>query len=207
MPFEAYKYHQRGGVTATRPLLRRRALPRIRPAAFVSDYVRDMPQTVTEVGAGTAWTNPNKIKVYDSDFAYVTLNPNADSKILRLTNFDFSAMPDNAVICGVRVRLHHFRTDAKISLATVQIVDQGTPVGNSRHAEFSSIPISPAPAEHQTVGETDSLAAWGAGVVGMTTAAWKAATSGVDLVAHRGPIGVARAYHVDYCRLIVWYQY
>ncbi len=66
--------------------------------------------TGASIGSGVAWTNPGNITVSDDSRASAQLSSGAaTSRLLRATNFDFSAIPADATIDGIEDTFEVFK--------------------------------------------------------------------------------------------------
>ena len=67
-----------------------------------------LPQTAASVarsGSGGQWTGPNEAKASDDSYAWISLAKSYYSDYLRLMNFDFSSIPDDAILDGIVVKI------------------------------------------------------------------------------------------------------
>lgn len=85
---------------------------------------------------GTAWTNPTNAETSNNSHALATLAKMFDSSDwLRVTNFDFSAIPAGATLDGIEVRIERKASFAdRIGDVDVDLVLDGVEKGDDKAA-------------------------------------------------------------------------
>ena len=86
--------------------------------------------SLTGIGA-VAWTNPGNITASDNTYATASLN-NSVSRWLVATNFNFSTIPDDAVILGVTGTIEAKYTIGVASITTASFVVGDAVVGTQK---------------------------------------------------------------------------
>lgn len=89
-------------------------------AGKIESVVRD-GVTATQV----AWTNPEGALEQDTSLATVTLKEGEESQYLRVTNFDFSDLPDTNETWGIQVELTRQSDDGGVEDAIVDVLIDG----------------------------------------------------------------------------------
>jgi hypothetical protein len=107
-----------------------------------------------------AWTDQNNI--FGAGEASVTASTfdNADrTYVLKAYNFNFSSIPSNAVITGIRVVVNCRRANGTANLALVQLLDASrAKFGNNKTFDENEIPIPTTAADYEFGGDGDK---WG----------------------------------------------
>lgn len=147
-------------------------------------------------GIGTvAWTLPGNIVASDNSSATASLNSNAVSRWLVATNFDFSSIPDDAVILGVTGTIEGKYTGANAATITSASFVVGDAVAGT--AKTLSLTLTSSDANY-TVGGANDL--WGYGI---TPAVLKVSTTGFAISCTGATVSLAT---VDAMWLTVTYM-
>ncbi|PVX45014.1 putative secreted protein (Por secretion system target) [Flavobacterium sp. 103] len=150
------------------------------------------------------WATPNNI-AGAGNATLTNLGVGTDSDYLRGTNYDFSAIPANAVIMGIQVRIN--RSGSSVTLgglndAAVFLVKDvgGSPVIQDAADNKAKTTVWPTTLTIDTYGSTTDK--WG---LNWTVSDVKSANFGVALVAHNGAFGTRNA-NVDFMQITVYYS-
>src|SRR3990167_2051890 len=147
-----------------------------------------------------AWTTPTNIYADDGNTASITAtsyDTNDQSRVLKATGFDFSAIPANSTIDGVIVRVNTWYANGTVSIDLAQLLDTTKArVGTNQYATPEAL-ATPDTSLKTVGGATDK---WGNSL----TPAWvKDADFGVGL----GFLatGADADVFVDYVTIEVYY--
>src|SRR3990167_10774225 len=95
-----------------------------------------------------AWTTPTNIYADDGNTASITattFDTNDQSRVLKATGFDFSAIPDTATIDGVIVRVNTWYANGTVSIDLAQLLDTTKArVGDNKYATPEALGTSDA---------------------------------------------------------------
>lgn len=148
-------------------------------------------------GIGTvAWTNPGNITASDDTRATTNVGVASVSNWLVATNFDFSTIPNDAVILGVTGTFEGSYITSPVTLTSASFVVGGAVVGT---AKTLSQALTSSDASY-TVGSASDL--WGYAI---TPALLKVSTTGFAVSMTGG--GAASVARVDAMWLTVDYGY
>jgi hypothetical protein len=159
------------------------------------------PGTVTSVarGNGASWDNPSYAMASDGYYASAFASYVVGTQYLRATNFDFSSLPANSQITGIKVEIQRragageyyvFDSDTLLVLSDSEI-------GSFKFGDGNPIPTSDA-----TVVYGDEWDLWG---TTLTAADVKDASFGVDVSFNQElPDHTYHAY-VNFVRITVYY--
>ena len=118
-------------------------------------WVLSGTQANVDRSSGTDWNDPTDAATSNDDWAWCPVAKFYDtSDWLRLTNFDFSSIPDSASIDGIEVRIERKASAADyITDTDVQLVLDGVVKGDDK-ASASYWPTSDANADYGGAADT-----------------------------------------------------
>lgn len=144
--------------------------------------------SAADQGGLQSWTNTgNATGSNTGTYAYCVMSAASNSNALRLTGFDFSALPSDATIDGIQVAIYAAEGGAGDLAVDARLVIEGTPSGATKNTALTTTPM-----EYVLGNSTDK---WS---LTPTPAQLKAGTSGIELVFTNDPFdsSEARAYYV-----------
>jgi len=126
-------------------------------------------------GAGADWVNPGNVTADDNANAQTAETSGGTTDKLRATNFDFSVIPNGAVINGSESRVRRLRTGGgsiAVSESYLQLVNSGVNIGSTKTdvGDWATV--------EEVATEGGALDGWSAS---LTSAIVKSSGFGVDL--------------------------
>jgi hypothetical protein len=165
--------------------------------------------TSNDASVGTlSWSTTNNIFTSDNSRATVSLGKNEISNYLVATGFDFSGIPDGAVILGITVEIERSEgaahSDGGIKDSEVRIVQGGAISSVQNKADTATWWPDPGAESYATYGSASDL--WG---LSWTSAQIKASNFGVAISALDAKVakgGGAEVAQIDHIRITVEYS-
>lgn len=160
-------------------------------------------QTISESPwSDNTWSYPTRIYADDGSSAYITASTydtGDQSRVLKATGFDFSAIPDGATINGVIVRVNTWYANGTVSIDLAQLLNTSKArVGDNKYATPEA--LSTSNSSIKTIGGDSDT--WGNAL----TPDWvKNANFGVGL----GFLATGNNadVYVDYVTIEIYYTY
>lgn len=154
------------------------------------------PDTGTNSGTGTAWSDTGSIVSNNDDDAYVDLASGHVSQLLVATDFDF-AIPSGSTIQGIQVVIGRMATGSTIRDSEVRLVKNGTTTGNNK-----AITSEGWPTNERTISYGGASDLWG---TTWTAEDINANNFGVVLSVRNTSSSNTRRALVDYIRITLTY--
>lgn len=155
----------------------------------------------TRSGGTASWTNATSIYTSNNTYATCVLGGDEKSKFLRAGGFALGALPDDAIIRGVEVRVRRSAAgDGPIKEAAVQLARENV-VNSTNRATNAAVGQTPAVATYGSATDT-----WGEDMP--TPALYKPANFGVLIGYDNTAFGVDVEGYVlvDHVELVVYYD-
>lgn len=123
-----------------------------------SQIIPQSAGTFISTGAGTAWTNPSNANSDAGTYTNATLLAKGNlTESLRLTNFNFSGIPDGATINGISLEILKQGANGNTVDESIRLMKAAsTPIGDNRKKSEATWPKSVA---SRTYGSSTDL--WG----------------------------------------------
>jgi hypothetical protein len=184
-------------------------LSRVDIGKVLAATTQDPTLSSNDAGVGTAsWIATNNVFLWDNNRATVSLGKNEISNYLVATGFDFSGIPDGAVILGITVDIDRSEGDAHsnggIKDSEVRIVQGGVISTIQNKADTATWWPASASEGYATYGSTSDL--WG---LSWTLAQVKASNFGVAISALDAKVtkgGGAEVAQIDHIMITVEYS-
>jgi hypothetical protein len=145
-----------------------------------------------------AWQDPTNIYSNNATDSACILAASKQSQVLKAYGFDFSGVPDGAVITGVICSINVYRAAAAISLSLLQLLDASSAKVGTNHV---STPVALSETTSTVITEGSSTDTWGNDL----TSTWvKDPDFGVAICVTCGA-GSGSAAYIDYVTLEIYY--
>ena len=159
------------------------------------------PGTAASTGTGTGWSGAGNITTPGSPYASASIADGSSSSYLQATNYNFSSIPDNAIILGIKVDINRQASSTSNPPVQDNIVSlrKGTTIQATNKASSTSWPTSLTVAPY---GGPDDL--WG---TSWSVTDIKSPNFGVVLSADVNNISgsTSRTATVDYIQISITY--
>ena len=159
------------------------------------------PGTAASTGTGTGWSGAGNITIPGSPYATASIADGSSSSYLQATNYNFSSIPDNAIILGIKVDINRQASSTSYPPVQDNVVSlrKGTTIQATNKASSTSWPTALTVAPY---GGPDDL--WG---TSWTVLDIKSTNFGVVLSADVNNISgsTSRTATVDYIQISITY--
>lgn len=165
---------------------------------------RNCATTADNSSVGTAsWATTANACGSDNTYATVSVTGTAQSHYLKVTNFGFSGIPNDAVVTGIKLEVELKSTTSGSNVmddSSVRLLKAGTPVGTDKAVAGSSWPTTDTATNYGGINDV-----WGTTWMGsdITNANFGVVISGVG---HTGSGSKTVTGSVDNIKLTVYYQ-